>query len=749
MKHYYQAAAKKNPGRQFWLVEFRHPLKLEKSGRAGKKMRKGLGTDDEHEAQQLVGKLNEILSDESLWSLGARPEAERRYGTRIAEIFYSEIEPRIQNALHLRHQILPFPERDSEVGRVLLLGVPGAGKTTLLRQFIGSHPDRFPATSVNRTTTFATEVVTSGDEFQAVVTFLSEHETRFAIEECLSNAILRAVQGDRAKVARGLLEPSDMRFRLKYILGDYVSEEESEEDDPYANDMEDITTDEVSTVSLSEVAAISERLNSFLDRIQAIADYHHKKVEEVFGPLSSLEPEEKNGALDLIQTEAEDSDEYLGLVSDILEELRTKFDIVTVGKYKKSPTGWPVAWHLSCPVGERKEFLSAVKFFSGISVRSWGNLLTPLVNGIRVSGPFTPNWANKGLKLVIIDTEGLSHKANVSADLPENVVSLFDDVDCITLVDSAKNAMTHFAAGKALEAIVSSGHTRKLCVAFTHMDAVSGENLRGVKARNAYVFAGLRNVIENQVAKAVSNELARYLLNHLENNTFYLGKLDQVDASPAHRELKRLLERLEESAPMRAPVTIPQYSTDKLAFAIQEAAQQFRKPWRAWLGIEPMADLRPYHWQSIKAMSRRYAEGFDDGYRIRPTSNLATALRNAISRFLETPLQWSGQPTEDEKREVIDKIKSLVSTEVTDFSQKRLREKPQPAWQSAYKLRGPGSTFDRKIQVETIYERWVPIPHSGSDHETQLFLDEVKNIVLRSIDVVEKEVKNGASEKDF
>jgi hypothetical protein len=38
----------------------------------------------------------------------------------------------------------------------------------------------------------------------------------------------------------------------------------------------------------------------------------------------------------------------------------------------------------------------------------------------------------------------------------------------------------------------------------------------------------------------------------------------------------------------------------------------------------------------------------------------------------------------------------------------------------------------------------VPIPHSGSDKETQQFLDEVKNIVLGAKNVVEEKV-NGAS----
>jgi hypothetical protein len=215
------------------------------------------------------------------------------------------------------------------------------------------------------------------------------------------------------------------------------------------------------------------------------------------------------------------------------------------------------------------------------------------------------------------------------------MVSLFDECDAIVLVDSAKNSLTHFAAGKALEAVVSSGHTRKLILTFTHMDAVSGENLRG-KARLDHVFAGVRNVVENHVAKSVSIELARYLLDHLSRNTFYLGQLDRTDPQPAYRELQRLLKGIESSAPEPfVPVAFPTYGTDKLVLAIQEASRDFRQPWRAWLGIEPLADLRPYPWQSLKAMSRRYAEGWDDGYHLQPSSNLLAALQRAISRCLQ------------------------------------------------------------------------------------------------------------------
>jgi hypothetical protein len=140
-------------------------------------------------------------------------------------------------------------------------------------------------------------------------------------------------------------------------------------------------------------------------------------------------------------------------------------------------------------------------------------------------------------------------------------------------------------------------------------------------------------------------------------------------------------------------------------------------------------------------MTRRYAEGFDDGYPLRPASNLLTSLSIAISRFLETTTSWDGQPTSDEKRDIIDHIKAAVSTSLAALSGRRLREQPQPQWQSAYAYRGGGSTRDRRNTVESIYARWVPIPTGTGDTDAEEFLDDVKSKVLTAIENVRQEVE--------
>ena len=747
MTQVYTATAKQNPGRKAWLVEFRHPLRVDANRKPGKKTRKGLGTSDAARAQYLVSQLNELLANDALWSLGVRAETAKLYEPEVIDIFYGEIEPRTSDARPFRDKLLPLPQREDGYVKVVLVGVPGAGKTTLVRQLIGTHPEteRFPATSVNRTTTFPTEVVLHQGQYEAAATFMSEHEARFEVEECVSAAIVKAVNADVKLVTRELLENSSMRFRLKYLLGDLDDSEA--EVDPYDDDepaAEDAATspDDVSVVSEVERQRNIVLVRGYVDRIITITKKYRAVVEAQHGPLAVMSQIDQTAALDLIEQQADDSDDFLELVSDILDELRTKFDLLlNVGRFEKTTTGWPKGWLLTAKPEDRASFLKALRFLSGNSWRSWGKLLTPLVNGLRVQGPFRPTWGKEESRIILMDTEGLGHKANSTADLPEQTVGLLHEADVILLIDSAKNGMTNYAAGKALESVVNAGHTRKLAVVFTHMDAVKGDNLKG-QAKLDHVFLGLRNVIDNQLAKNVSSEAAHYLLDRLEGHTFYVGRIDQYCAKGAGPELDRLLETLmAEQPPILKAVAFPKYSAAHLMLVVQEAARDFRRQWQGLLGIAPDPFFKPKPWQTIKALSRRYAENWGENFELRPTSNLRAALETAVSRFLESPIGWSGDPTPEQKRDAIERLKSAITKQLPDLARKRLREEPQPSWKEAWEPRGDGSTTTRRIRIEGIYERWVPIPDARGDQTVVDFMNEVERVVMTELAEFEAQVK--------
>ena len=94
MEKRFVATLSRSQGRSAWAVIFRHPVRVDpNTGKPGLRVRQGLGTSDEAEANDLKDQLNQLLADESFWSLPAKAEAEKRLHRRVVEIFYHGMEP--------------------------------------------------------------------------------------------------------------------------------------------------------------------------------------------------------------------------------------------------------------------------------------------------------------------------------------------------------------------------------------------------------------------------------------------------------------------------------------------------------------------------------------------------------------------------------------------------------------------------------------------------------------------------------
>src|SRR5437868_5210700 len=78
-------ASKSRSSRPGWSISFRHPLRNDSRGRPGLKMRRGLSTTDEIEAETMVGEMNTILSDQSWWNAAKRQEASLRFSKPVIE----------------------------------------------------------------------------------------------------------------------------------------------------------------------------------------------------------------------------------------------------------------------------------------------------------------------------------------------------------------------------------------------------------------------------------------------------------------------------------------------------------------------------------------------------------------------------------------------------------------------------------------------------------------------------------------
>ncbi|MGD1085811.1 MAG: hypothetical protein ABSA47_13830 [Verrucomicrobiota bacterium] len=747
MKHEYTARKIRSEGRNFYSVAFRHPRKQEK-GKPGRPVCKGLGTDDEVEADKLVADLNKLLATPELHSLASEQEARRQgIDPRVIEIFYQGMDSSSIDHRELRNQMLPFPEGHTQN---LLMGITGSGKSTLLRRLIGSTKDRFPATSVNRTTTCQIEIITGAEDYTAAVTFMSQNQIRQEVVESLSAAVLKAVKAENdARVMNELLEQSDMRFRLKYVLGVWENEE-SDDEFVVLHGTEEEDTDGANT----DQQAQRTFLEGLLIQIRRVAEDARTAVEPILGKLEVLIGDDLDYALDEIQEAAEQSDNFLDMVSCVMGEIRFRFDEITEGKFSKSSTGWPSAWKWTVSAEKKKDFLKVIRKFTGNSKPQWGALLTPIVDGVRVQGPFRPEWAPANYNHVFTDTEGLLH-GRANADVPAELTELFKKVDSILLVESANNALSSPAAVKVFEAVASTGYTKSFALVFTHMDHASGEDLRDGKAKKEKIFGGVRNVLDNQIAKTLSRDAARHLEVQLQSNTFYFAHLDGKFPTKDEVQINKFEQRLgrqlldfvvclaaRTQPDLRLP-GYPKYSMRSLGLAVREASLAFIESWEAKLGFKYVDGESTVPWQSLKALSHRYAEGWlRDGFWLRPIDQLTANLRNVLTKFLDNPIEWGGKPVSDEEKLVIlDGLKQRITAPLAGIAEERLRKLPMADWQTAYGLRGKGTTAIRRQNVRSIFQTQIPVPESRSDRASEKWMEEIEKVVVAVVEQLQKEAE--------
>ncbi len=733
----YSASLSRTQGRAGWSVIFRHPARgTTPSESGGLRVRRGLSTRDREEAEGLAAELNQLLSSPEFWTVAAKETAGRRFDPRVVEIFYHGMEVEVTAYTSLRDAVILLPDSAaSDYLRVLLLGATGAGKTTLIRQVIGTDPksERFPSTSTAKTTVHDIEILMDeGPEFRAVVTFAPAEEVREHLNECISAAVLAAYSGaDDQEVLRRLLNHVNQRFRFNYILGNGPWQSTSEE-----SDEDDEEVEPVGEATVHELGATNELLLAAVVQIREIAQRHGERLREEL-----LAREEDQRVIDEIFEEELDAllrdDEVTHELADrLIDEIEERFDRVPVGSIRRSRQGWPVSWTFRTP--DRAAFLEAIGRFASNYAPRFGTLLTPLVNGARVAGPFTPTWAANRPKLVLYDGEGLGHTPRSATSVPTGLTRRIAEVDAVILVDSATQPM-QAASVAAMRELVSTGNSSKLLFVFTHFDGVRGDNLPTVHARVQHVLASAENVFA-----AIGEELGpfaeRSLRGRLQKARFFVGSIQSPLSGGAKagartiQQLTDLLQAVDTIVAQPKPAKArPKYDRLNLVLAVRAAAENFHTSWWPRLGLKFEPGVYKEHWTRIKALSRRLAvpDWTDEYDTLRPVADLKGQLQAQVYVLLQNPVQWTGvEPSDEEKAVIFDVLAESLSRRLLDLASARIRQDRVSDWQQAYAQAGSGSTFVRaRIIADQVYDKAAPVPDVAPSPERNDFLHAVCRIV--------------------
>jgi hypothetical protein len=249
-------------------------------------------------------------------------------------------------------------------------------------------------------------------------------------------------------------------------------------------------------------------------------------------------------------------------------------------------------------------------------------------------------------------------------------------------------------------------------------------------------LSNLRDVLGTPVVKSIEHGL--------DDRCFMFGGVDQNLARlPARAaeymtsELGQLVDFCEQAImPPPVPEACPVYDPTGLSFAVREAVLNFQGPWLARLGLGPYEGVRKEHYSRVKALNRRIAGELDDEYdTLRPVADLVARLTESISRFLDSPIEWTRESDGDEEKQAaISRIRRAVSAVMYELAVRRLVADHLTQWRTAYDFRGDGSSFTRARTIRGIYDEAAPIPDAVMPPPSRQFLDEIRRIVTSAIE---------------
>lgn len=497
------------------------------------------------------------------------------------------------------------------------------------------------------------------------------------------------------------------------------------------------TSDEV--VSTADAEKQQAKLEDYVGRITALAKAKGEAVaKELLPDLHSASVEDREAALEIFQGELFADEAFHEIVQDVIDDALHRFDLLDSGKltYRSSSSKWPLMW--AYETDDRTEFVREVRWFSSNFAPSFGKLLTPLVDGIRVIGPLYPVFTDHQAKLVLLDGQGLGHTPDSSTSVTTHITRRFSDVDVILLVDNAEQPV-QAAAQSVLRAVASSGNYNKLLIAFTHFDQVKGLNLPSYAYKRAHVLASVHNYL-SKLKEVLNGPIVAAMERTIDDQCFMLGALDgPLTGLPAgvRAQLKGLIAFVEKSVePPPIPDAQPTYDPSGLGFAVQRAADSFQKAWAARLGLVVGATLPAEHWSRIKALNRQISNETGVEYdSLRPVADLVGRITEEVANFLDNPVAWTRPPVDDdETQQAIAPIRQVVFSGLHNLALHRLVDKHLVDWRRGLEHKGKGSAARRAIDIRGIYELAAPIPGTVNSGPALEFMRGVRDLVRSAVE---------------
>lgn len=547
------------------------------------------------------------------------------------------------------HISLPSQKSHSDYKYLLFVGHTGSGKTTLVRQLLGIKKDcNFLPTSQSRTTVADFEAVFTekNTPFRCVVNFLPKKVVYNYITDCIFEAAKNfALKKDMDKVYDSFMEHNSQRFRLKYIFGDFTKINKQNLDPKYKSMI--LRNEKKYMIYIKKIAKIFEKTQHVAKKI---LDSQSDK---------NLSSQEKAEIEENTFTETIKNEYFINccnnIVNDIIHQIN---EAAKNGSLKKESSGWPEVFMYENI--KRETFITDLTRFCGNSAEDFGKLVSPVVSGMRISGPFHPRWCKSIPKIVIIDGEGIGHKIERKSPIPTSITDKYALATYIILVDSATQPMS-LDTQSALLSIITHGYSEELYFAFTKLDSVEGPNFSDDDDKKRHILKTIDNFANSCDNKEIGLYVREVLDNIAEKKTIFFSKINEDILSDSNHksQLLKLLTILNvtffdrkhnnshssSNSALDKKIITQKKTTqcnqpkklreEHLVRLIKEAIQSFQDTWDGRLNFPSQASIPAEHWTRIKALTRRISEFREDRYdNLDPVAEAIDKFQNSICKFL-------------------------------------------------------------------------------------------------------------------
>lgn len=734
----------KNKGRETWNVNFYHPLLLNEKTGEEVRIRRSTFTDNEKELEIIIADLEALINNEEYHNIVKKTHALTLFNKTSVELFYNDIQVKSEKEHeYLREKKIPM-EKDNQI--IDIEGFSGAGKTSLLSQLLGLDvkQESVLATSSNKTTVSDIEfIVKNLDDFSLVCTFKEKQKIEDYVRELIQRASHEAISNnEHDSIMRKFTETADKEFRLHYIVGSIR---------PKVTDNNSLTNRFAKYQGIiDQESHYNELMSSLLDDI--IYQSKDKWKNYIFLndlDLSSLTELEKYQAeINFLEGFIRE-DIFLDYVDQIMKEIETTINkVLTIEglNIEKNRNDW--ISYIHSEELNRSSCLNLIEKLATNKKKLFGEILTPIVESIRVRGPFFPNWVTERekYKFTFVDGRGLDHVLKEAFSVPPEVNYKLRRANKIIYVQNGSETMSHNSK-VFFENSELSGYTPKIHFVFTHFDEVKGNNLVTASDKANHVIGNLE-----QVLNLLDHDKRNNIQDSINNKMFFLGGLDKnLDENLTDditlNELYQFIDTLNMTeVELQLKNLNYKYHKQVLPVDLLEVAEQFNNRWKAQLGTKTVDGITSLSWPTIKALSRRYAE-FNrlSFYNISPAGDMVQYLKGVLYQYFSVPNYFMMEERIDEKKVAQFRTKAMEQAEelITVFSKERLLDDNEQLvrWKTAYyNRRGPGSTSLRAQDISEIIDNAMPLFNKGSNNKEFKVL--VESFITSVIEVVIENMNN-------